>query len=695
MGTPHREATHTFVGRSNLAHMGAGPSRKSIFSVELENSERDGWTKIHRSPDNVDELLCVPDAETKTLHDVVRRALKFSPQAPCFGTRKSLGSNQWGDYEWKSFQEVADAVDALAAGLRSLELVSPIVCGEDFSPHDISGHNILGIMSMNSEEWVMAEQAMWCNAACSCPLYDVFGPESVSFMINKTKMETCFTTADKIEIFIQAKTSCASLRNIIQMQGEVSESDRQKCRAVGIHLLSWSEVIQAGIENPRGSNTPPSPQSVATICFTSGTTGDPKGAMLSHAGFLASLAGGFSIGLILTNDDVHISYLPLSHVFEHIAQMCCFYFGARIGFYHGVILELMDDIAVLRPTLFCSAPRMYNRIYDKVMAQVQASGGVKAQLFHHAYASKKYYLEQGYFTHRLWDRLVFDKIKAKLGGRVRLMVTGSAPIAPHVMDFLRICFGCHIMEGYGQTESNAIVSLCEPNSIDSGHVGGPHAANEVALQSIPEMNYLSENNEGEVCFRGGNAFLGYYQELEKTKEAIDDDGWVHTGDVGKWLPNGTLKIIDRKKNIFKLSQGEYVAAEKIENVYARSALVAQSFVHGSSLESFLVAIVVPDFDGLRANLPSLTGTLSNADIAENASIRDAVLEDMIKIGKESGLKGFEQVKAIHLQATEFSVQSGLLTPTFKLKRNIAAQVYAQELAQIMGEGRAKFTATQK
>lgn len=188
-----------------------------------------------------------------------------------------------------------------------------------------------------------------------------------------------------------------------------------------------------------------------------------------------------------------------------------------------------------------------------------------------------------------------------LGGRVRRMLTGSAPINPDTLDFLKVCFCCPIHEGYGQTESCAASCLTSGLDSKAGHVGGPLSCIRIRLRDIPEMEYLStdENPRGEICYQGNSIFKGYFKNPDKTKEALSEDGWLHSGDVGMILPNGSIRIIDRAKNIFKLAQGEYVAPEKLENVYCQSPYVAQIFVHGESTESWLMAVVVPELEQLK------------------------------------------------------------------------------------------------
>jgi len=416
--------------------------------------------------------------------------------------------------------------------------------------------------------------------------------------------------------------------------------------------------------------------------------------MLSHGNLLADANCIVYLGkkkrlFEIRQDDVHVSYLPLAHMFERIVQTFVLANGAAIGFYQGDTNKLLDDIAVLRPTLFVSVPRLLNRIYDKVTASIEQKGGLSKVLFDMAYSSKKAYLAQGYVTHWLWDALVFSKVKARLGGRVRTIVTGSAPISPDVMDFLRIAFACEVYEGYGQTETSAGSFLTETGDLTAGHVGGPLPVNLVKLVDVPDMNYTSQDKpypRGEICFKGSNVTVGYFKNPEKTKEDIDEDGWLHSGDIGLWDEYGRLRIIDRKKNIFKLAQGEYVAPEKVENVYQKNQYVAQAYVHGDSLKASLVGIFVPDEEILmpwcKAN--NIPGT-KLADVVNNPAVIKHILTDANATAKAAGLKGFELVRRVTLIAEPFSVENDILTPTFKLKRNVAKKVFQAQIDAMYAE----------
>ena len=252
--------------------------------------------------------------------------------------------------------------------------------------------------------------------------------------------------------------------------------------------------------------------------------------------------------------------------------------GFKIGFYQGDPLKLVDDCAVLKPTCFPSVPRLYNRIYGKIQDKFKEATGCKAWLVNKALNSKTAALEaNATYTSGCWDKLVFSKVAALLGGRVKIMVTGSAPIDGAVLKFLKVCFCCPVLEGYGLTETAGASSATHPNDPVVGHVGGPVACVKFRLKDVPEMNYLHTDKpypRGELCMMGGNVFSGYYLRPDKTEEAFDEDGWFKSGDVAIGYPNGSFRIIDRSKNIFKLSQGEYIAPEKIENLLVLSPYIA-------------------------------------------------------------------------------------------------------------------------
>ena len=391
-----------------------------------------------------------------------------------------------------------------------------------------------------------------------------------------------------------------SILNLVSFD-KFEEDVRADAKDAGIKLYHINEVRDAGRkanEKEKIVFKEPTADTVYMFCYTSGTTGDPKAAMLTHKNLLAAATSCKYGGIDVTPEDCYISYLPLAHSFEQCLFVMALIRGIKIGFFAGDVLKLAEDCEVLRPTLFPSVPRLFCRIYDKITSRLKELTGMKAYLANRAISSKLYYLEhQATYNYRFYDMAVCKKFRAILGGRVRLMVTGSAPIATDVINFLKVCFCCPILEGYGQTESSAASCITLPNDPRAGHVGGPLPCLKIRLRDLPDMEYTSNDTpypRGEICFKGPSIFDGYFKNEEKTKEALHD-GWLWSGDVGVVLPNGCIRIVDRAKNIFKLAQGEYIAPEKLENVYIQSPYIQQIFVHGESLESYLVSIIVPDF----------------------------------------------------------------------------------------------------
>ncbi|NWW49581.1 ACSL5 ligase, partial [Pedionomus torquatus] len=609
-------------------------------------------------------LLSYYFEDGKTLYEVFQRGLYVSGNGNCLGYRKPKQP-----YQWLTYKQVLDRAQYLGSGLLQ----------KGCKP---SSSQFIGIFAQNRPEWIISEYACYTYSMVAVPLYDTLGPDAIVYIVDKADISVVICDKpDKAQILLEncEKEKTPQLKTIILMDLFDKEL-KDRGAKVGVEILALQEIEELGRNNIR-EPVPPKPEDLCVVCFTSGTTGNPKGAMLTHQNVVANAAAFLRTTentVECTTSDIAISYLPLAHMFERVVQTVVYSCGAKIGFFQGDIKLLTDDMKTLKPTLFPVVPRLLNRIYDKI--QSGAKSPVKRCLLNFAVTMKSAEIKQGIIRNdSIWDKLIFKKVQETMGGRVRIMVTGAAPISPSVLTFLRAALGCQIFEAYGQTECSAGCTFSMPGDWTTGHVGAPLACNIIKLEDVEEMNYFSSNNEGEVCIKGPNVFKGYLKDPEKTAEAIDKDGWLHTGDIGKWLPNGTLKIIDRKKNIFKLAQGEYIAPEKIENVYIRSAPVAQVFVHGESLRSFLIGIVVPDPETLPEFAAKLGIKGSYESICKNPAVKKAILEDMVRLGKEAGLKSFEQVKDLYIHTEMFSVENGLLTPTLKAKRPELVKVFQNEI----------------
>ncbi|XP_056285608.1 long-chain-fatty-acid--CoA ligase 5 [Pseudoliparis swirei] len=628
------------------------PMRSPVDLNSQSLGIKDGARKTALLEDN-NNLLSYYHADATTLYEVFQRGLRVSGNGPCLGYRKP-----GKPYQWLKYKQVSDRAQHLGSGLLHKGLKP-------------NANTLIGIFAQNRPEWIIGEQACYTYSMVAVPLYDTLGPEALVFIIDLAEISTVLCdNQSKAETLLQnrEKGQTPVLKVIIVMD-PFDSALAERGTDCGVEVVSLQDVEALGKSNLQ-QPIPPKPDDLSIVCFTSGTTGNPKGAMLTHENVVSDAAGflkTFDVCIVPCTQDVSISFLPLAHMFERVVQTVLYGAGAKVGFFQGDIRLLPDDMKTLQPTVFPVVPRLLNRVYDKVHSRAKTP--FKKWLLNFAVQRKFAEVKEGIIRNdSLWDKLIFNKVQESLGGRVRIMVTGAAPISPPVLDFLRASLGCQIFEAYGQTECTAGCTFTMPGDTTSGHVGVPMPCNVVKLVDVEEMNYFASNGEGEVWIKGRNVFKGYLKDPKKTAEALDEDGWLHTGDIGKWLPSGVLKIIDRKKNIFKLAQGEYIAPEKIENVYGRSEPVAQVFVHGESLQAYLIAIVVPDSEVLLGLAKTLGCQDSFEELCKNTEIKKAILSDMTKLGKEAGLKSFEQVKDVHLHPALFTIENGLLTPTLKAKR---------------------------
>ncbi|XP_024140618.1 long-chain-fatty-acid--CoA ligase 5 isoform X1 [Oryzias melastigma] len=656
------------VGVATLFYLSARPSPISS-PADLNRQTlgvKDGARKTALLEDN-NNLMSYYYSDAKTLYEIFQRGLKVSGNGPCLGYRKP-----GRPYQWLKYKQVSDRAEHLGSGLLQKGL----------KPNT---NTFFGIFAQNRPEWIIGELACYTYSMVVVPLYDTLGPEALVFIIDRAEISTVLCdNQKKAETLLQnrEKGETPVLKMIIIMDSFSPELIERGAKC-GVEIMSLEDIETLGKKNLQ-KPIPPKPEDLSVICFTSGTTGDPKGAMITHENIVADLAGVIKIfesSFVPSTQDVSISFLPLAHMFERIVQAAVYGAGARVGFFQGDIRLLPDDMKTLQPTIFPVVPRLLNRIYDKV--QSGAKSPFQKWLLNFAVDRKYAEVQEGIIRRNsIWDKLIFNKVQESLGGRVRLMVTGAAPISPAVLKFLRAALGCQIFEGYGQTECAAACTFTMPGDATTGHVGMPLPCNYMKLVDVEEMSYFASNGEGEVCIKGKNVFKGYLKDPERTAEALDKDGWLHTGDIGKWLPSGVLKIIDRKKNIFKLAQGEYIAPEKIENVYVRSEAVAQVFVHGDSLQSCLVAIVVPDADVLPSFAKKLGLQGSIEELCKNLEVKKAIISDMTKLGREAGLKSFEQVKDVYLHPEMFTIENGLLTPTLKAKRADLKALFQPQIDQL-------------
>jgi len=366
---------------------------------------------------------------------------------------------------------------------------------------------LIGIYSQNRPEWILYEQGCYSFSLVVVPLYDTLGPDACAFIIRQTDMQVVIVEDDGKAAMLLEKAP-RSLKIIVAIK-PIRQTTLERARSRGIQIFSFIDVEKLGAKGNH-PEVPPTAEDLCTVCYTSGTTGNPKGVMLTHGNVVAGVC---SVILQMGDHriragDVMVSFLPLAHMFERCCENGMYYVGGCVGFYSGDIKELTNDLKMLKPTVMPAVPRLLNRVYDKIQNDISASG-LKRGLFNMAMRAKEKEIARGVLRRNgCWDKLVFKKVHQAFGGNLRLMVVGSAPLAGNVLTFMRCALGCLVLEGYGQTECTGAITLTVQGDHVPNHVGPPVSCNAVKLVDVPEMEYFANQNTGEVCVRGSNVFHG-------------------------------------------------------------------------------------------------------------------------------------------------------------------------------------------
>ncbi|KAJ2580528.1 medium-chain fatty acid-CoA ligase faa2, partial [Coemansia sp. RSA 1836] len=567
-----------------------------------------------------------------------------------------------------------------------------------------AGQQPLGILSINRAEWLLAEFSACRSRRYTVGINDGAGVTCAEHMINHADVSVIVCSLDKIPRMFDRIAQTPGLRVVISMdrldcsrvssviQAFCAETAdialRKRAKDLGIILLDMDEVLEMGRATPTTAQ-PPTPDNIYTICYTSGTTSSQKGVVISHRGFIHAVRGTY-LTLHYT-DATYMSYASLSHSMDRYAIHMLMYGGVRIGFFAGDFTRIVEDMQELRPTIIFAFPMLLNAIYKRVAKATIGAGGIKGMLSRFAYRSKqKRIASTGNLKHALWDRVLFGKVAAALGGRFNVVVSGAMALNPDVMDFFRIALSCEILQGYGQTETMASGTAQRLGDFDSGHIGVPCPGIDIRLRNQPELGYLASDlpsPRGELMMRSKSVFVEYLKEPEKTRKAMDGE-WLATGDIVQINPSGTISIISRINNYFQISVGMWIMPERLENIYSQNPLVQMLFIHGNQRCSKVVAIVVPEPSTFLpwarsiAKLPEA----SLEKLCAHATVVQELMRDLLLRTNSAGLPTYEQLGAIFIEPTPFLEKGcGLYTSTLKLKRGAVAKHYEEQLNKLYAE----------
>lgn len=616
-----------------------------------------------------------------SVRELFQRSCNAFPENECLGWRQTPHT----PYKWWDYEHTGKLVECIRSGLSQLGLEK--------------GDRV-GIYAKNCPQWALTQYGALSGGFVSVPIYDTLGPDIVEYVCDHAQVKIVFVSTDNFAKFepVHSAGKIPSVQHVVVItNGDVIKDPTAQQLSEPDGVQSMYDFLNIGREAAMLSKFPEpvlSLDDIFVIMYTSGTTGKPKGVILTHGCFVSSVASAHVFftkwGTPYCPEDSVLSYLPLSHIYEQQTEALVLSVGAKIGYYSGDIKNLQLDLEALKPTLFVGVPRVFARFQQRIEERVADSFFLKKKLFELGYERQlRAEKEPGIISRaKIWDTIVFNKVRGLLLPNAKLVVTGSAPMSAQTNDFLKVCLNCPVVQGYGLTETVGGMNCSVPFKSVSGTCGGPLPGVEVKLADLPEMGYLSTDKphpRGEVCIRGPIVFKGYYRNQEATAEAFDSDGFFKTGDVGQWLDDGCLQIIDRAKNLFKLSQGEYVSPEALEQEYTKAKLVLQIFVYGNSLRDFLVAVIVPDKE------PTLAwGDKNNMKdfetIVATNEFKKEVLGQLEEKRERYHFKKYEKIQDVIFEVSDlnelgqgFHVDNNLLTPSFKLKRPQLKAKYGERL----------------
>jgi long-chain acyl-CoA synthetase len=637
--------------------------------------------------------------QDKSLIDGILANLTSDPKRDCMGYRKVISETEnEKSYTFFSNEQVLQMVTIFSKNLVHHNLIVKNNYGDE------GQFQFIGIFAKNCVEWLITDIACQLNSVTSVTFYSTLGDQAFEHIANQSDISTLCMTSDCIKPFLQYKNAFGlkTIQNVIlyDMTLRTTEEDKENLKKAGLNLYLFSELIRHDEAVDKIELVKSNPDTVLTLCYTSGTTALPKGAKMTQRNFRAQIECVLTgAGITLDHSDTHLCYLPMAHAMERVLSLYCLYWGTKIGIISkDARTSLREDLEILQPTYLCAVPRVLDTFRKLIFSEfAKVDPGCRKNLLEKGIRVKKENLDaKGELTNGFYDALVFKKVRNKFGGRIKFIVTGSAPLTKDLADDIKILFSCPIVEAYGMTECSGASVISHLMDHTNSSAGGAVKCCKTKLVDVPEMNYTSKSMlgdesspAGEICMKGPNVFIGYFRNPEETKKMLDKDGWLHSGDVGRILPGDRgLKIFDRIKEIFKLAQGEYIAPAKLESIYGKSKYVAQIMIYGNSQKTYLIAIVVVNKPAIVEFLKSkgkLEEGQQDVEIEKyfnDKDLREDIKNDFDRLAKENNFNSLEKINNFVLTTREFTIDNACLTPTAKLVRRKVEQHHEKEIAEI-------------
>ena len=662
--------------------MGAGQSydlSKTQYALGMNNEDKkNNESQIYRHPTSKDRDLFTHKPEFETMHEMYKAILEKNSDSEFLGRRNLLNGKLNNYFTFQNYGEIFKKAEQFGSALSDYITKSDKEYGMRF----------FATFSKNNTNLLISDIGCCIQGLTCVPMYDTLGDEANHFILQQTEAEVCLIESSKLEKLLTLKKEedwYKSLKTLVILDEENLDENLYKQAKELYQVFTWEEIRKQGETNTK-EWAKINPDTIYTFSYTGGTTGIPKGAMMSHRNIM-SICRPLKqrVGFV---KEVHLSYLPFPHILERAMFFLIISTAGKIGVFSGDKLKLIEDAQILKPSFFVSAPRFFNKVHSKICSSVETKSFLAKYLFKKALDSKLYNLKNhGIFTHGLWDK-IFGNVRNLLGGNIRMFISGGAPMNKDVMDFFKVAFGVPFFEAYGQTEGTGAEFCTYGFEKISGSVGAPFEQHEFKLLDVPEMKYSHRDKDengnstprGELWVRGPNVIRGYYKLPEKNKELLED-GWMKSGDIVQLsYPQNKLSIIDRKKHIFKLSQGEYVAPEKLENKYKSvNQFIANIFVYGNSNYNYVVAAINIEIGMVEKFAKEFD--VEGENLLNSDALKKAVLNRFKEYAKENGLNSIEIIRDLVFDNIDW-VNNGLITPAMKNKRIELRKHYEERLSKL-------------
>ncbi|KAJ5149925.1 Long-chain-fatty-acid--CoA ligase 1 [Penicillium atrosanguineum] len=683
-------------------HIQPRMAKKGPFSVEAPGYEPvQGETIPRRHPAAKDKLIVRPSEDVATTYDNFRRSARLFGNNKAVASRKLVKTHtenkkvkkmvdgvekevdkQWtyfekSGYTYKTFLEYEQLCLQLGSGLRKLGLE------KDGRIH---------LYGATSAHWLAMSHGAASQSITIVTAYDTLGEDGLKHSLKQTSSTAIFLDPGLIQSLTNVLSEVPSIKFVIwNTDDEVKQADLDKLKNdfPEITVLSIEDLRKSGEENPVDP-VPPKAEDLCCIMYTSGSTGPPKGVSLTQANVIAATAGVNEIvGPYIGPKDSLLTYLPQAHILEFMFENLCLFWGGCMGYGNPRTLSdasmrnCKGDIREFQPTILVGVPAVWESVKKGVLNNLNKNSIIIKSMFWGAMAAKNFLLNNGFpgagMGASILDAVVFKKLKEATGGHLRIMMNGGGPISKDTQRFLSMAIA-PMIGGYGLTETSAMGALNDPMAWNPNALGEIPASVEIKLVDFPDAGYLAKNNPP------SSVTSGYFDNEEETKSALTEDGWFMTGDIGEFDSNGHLRIIDRKKNLVKTLNGEYIALEKLESVYRSCPVVGNICVYAAEDQDKPVAIIVPVEIALK-KIASENGIEGDTleTLVHNEKLQRLVLQQLQSSGRAGGLRGIEIINGVVLSDEEWTPQNGYMTAAQKLQRKKIISTYQAQIDKAYGK----------